>query len=221
MKKLMAIATAVLVAGCASEPAIQSGPNAEMSFDGLVRIDHARFLGAWVDPDIDLTQYTKIIPGGAEFEFRAVKNTGNTQRARSGQTEFWISDANRERLIETVSAVFEEELQASQHFTIADESGPDALIIIGGLHDIVSQTPPQMVGRGDIFLSSLGEATLIIELRDSLSGETIYRAIERRAVQNVGGQMIRSNQATNWAEVRRWARRWAVSLREGLDSIHE
>ena len=221
MKKVIVIAAAALVIGCTAEPTIQSGPNAEMSFDGLVRIENARFIGAWIDPDIDLTQYTKIIPGGAEFEFRAVKNTGNLQRSRSNQTEFWISDANRERLIETVSAVFEEELQASQHFTIADESGPDALIIIGGLHDIVSQTPPQMVGRGDIFLSSLGEATLIIELRDSLSGETIYRAIERRAVQNVGGQMIRSNQATNWAEVRRWARRWAVSLREGLDSIHE
>jgi len=221
MKKLMAIATAVLVAGCASEPTIQSGPDAETSFDGLVRIDNARFLGAWVDPEIDLTQYTKIIPGGAEFEFRAVRNTGNTQRARSSQTEFWISEDNKQRLTETVSDIFAEELQASEHFTMTDEADVDALIIVGGLHDIVSQTPPQMVGRGDIFLSSLGEATLIIELKDSLSGETIYRAIERRAVQNPGGQMIRSNQATNWAEVRRWARRWAVSLREGLDSIHE
>jgi len=33
--------------------------------------------------------------------------------------------------------------------------------------------------------------------------------------------MIRANTATTWAEVRRWARRWAVRLREGLDSVHE
>jgi len=221
MKKIVVIAAAALVVGCTAEPTIQSGPEAETTFDGLVRIDNARFLGAWVDPDIDLKRYTKFIPGGAEFEFRAVRNTGRMQSTRSNEREFWISDANRQRLTETVTEIFDEELQASQHFTMTDEPSLDALIIVGGLHDIVSQVPPDNIGRGDIWLSSLGEATLIIELRDSLSGETIFRAIERRAVQPVGGQAVRSNSATNWGEVRRWARRWAVQLREGLDSVHE
>jgi len=94
-------------------------------------------------------------------------------------------------------------------------------VISGALHDIVSRVPPESVGRSEIWLRSLGEATLIIEVRDSLSNEVIYRAVERRAADNVGGQMIRANTATSWAEVRRWARRWAVRLREGLDSIHE
>lgn len=95
------------------------------------------------------------------------------------------------------------------------------MIIVGALHDIVSRVPPEQIGRGEIWLSSLGEATLIIEISDSLSGEVIYRAVDRRAAQNVGGQMIRVNSASTWGEVRRWARRWATRLREGLDSIHE
>ena len=222
MKKLVAIAAAVIVAGCASpEPTIQTGPNAETTFDGLVRIDHSRFAVAWIDPEVDLTQYNKIIPGGAEFEFRNVDRTTAMQARRGSESEFWISDANRQRLIDTVSDTFTEELQNSQHFTLAEERGPDAMIISGALHDIVSRVPPDDVGRSEIWLRTLGEATLIIELRDSLSNAVIYRAVERRAVENPGGQMIRSNTATNWAEVRRWARRWAVRLREGLDSIHE
>lgn len=222
MRKFVAIVVTVLVTGCASqEPTVQSGPNAETTFDGLVRIDHSRFAVAWIDPDIDLTQYNKIIPGGADFEFRTVKRTSAMQARRANENEFWISDSNRQRLIDTVSDVFTEELQNSQHFTLTDERGPDALIINGALHDIVSMVPPDDVGRSEVWLRTLGEATLVIELRDSLSNEVIYRAVERRAVQNPGGQMIRSNTATNWAEVRRWARRWAVRLRDGLDSIHE
>ena len=222
MKKLVAIAVTVLVAGCASqEPTVQTGANAETSFDGLVRIDHSRFAVAWIDPEVDLTQYNKIIPGGAEFEFRNVSRTSAMQARRANENEFWISDANRQRLIDTVSDTFTEELQNSKHFTLAEERAADTLIISGALHDIVSNVPPDDVGRSEIWLRTLGEATLIIELRDSLSNAVIYRAVERRAVQNPGGQMMRSNTATNWAEVRRWARRWAVRLREGLDSIHE
>jgi hypothetical protein len=104
---------------------------------------------------------------------------------------------------------------------MTDEPAPDALVITGGLHDIVSQVPPEQVGRSEIFLRSLGEATLVLELRDSLSNEVVYRAVERRAVARPGNDMIRAHTATSWAEVRRWARRWAVQLREGLDSIHQ
>lgn len=222
MKKLVAIAVTVLVAGCASqEPTVQTGANAETSFDGLVRIDHSRFAVAWIDPEVDLTQYNKIIPGGAAFEFRNVQKVSATRARLSNESEFWISDADRQRLIDTVSDVFTEELQRSEHFTLVEEAGPDTMIISGALHDIVSRVPPESVGRTEIWLRSVGEATLILELRDSLSNEVIYRAVERRAAESAGGQMVRANTATTWAEVRRWARRWAVRLREGLDSIHQ
>jgi uncharacterized membrane protein len=221
MKRLVAFAAVLILVGCSSEPTIQTGPGAETTFDGLVRIDNARFAAAWIDPEIDVKQYNKIIPGGAEFEFRAAQKVSASAARHGNQSEFWISDANKQRLAELVSEVFAEELQKSKYFTLAEEPGPDTLIVTGALHDIVSKVPPEDVGRSEIWLRSLGEATLVIELRDSLSNEVIYRAVERRAVENVGSQMIRTNTATTWAEVRRWARRWAVSLREGLDSVHE
>ena len=220
MKQIIAIAAAALVIGCTSQPTVQTGPDAEVTFDGLVRIDNARFRGAWIDPEIDLTQYTKIMPGGAEFQFRSVQKVSSAQARRSNENEFRMSDSTKERLVETVSDIFEEELARSEHFEITDEPGADTLIIVGALHDIVSRVPPDIVGRGDIFLSSVGEGTLVIQLSDSLSGEVIFRAVERRAAERTGTAM-RSNSASNWGEVRRRARRWATNLREGLDSIHE
>jgi len=223
MKKLSILALAVLMAGCAAqEPSLQQGPDSEVTFDGLVRIDHGQFKDSWADPDIDFSQYKKIITGDAFFEFRAVKKSSSASMARRGNTsEFWISDDSKERLIEVVTEVFRKELDKSERFTRADSPGRDVLVIVGGLHDIVSRVPPDMVGRGDIYLSSVGEATLVLEARDSLSGETIYRAIDRRAAEQIGGQMSVSNRVTNTSEVRRMAQRWATRLRVGLDGIHD
>lgn len=222
MKILLSFATILLLVGCAPAPSIQQGPDAETTFDGLVRIDHSRFANAWVDPDVDLSQYNKIMAGDAVFEFRAVKkNTSPALARRANESEYWMSDKNKESLIEIVSEAFRTEMQKSKHFTAADAPGPDVLIIVGGLHDIVSRVPPDMIGRGDIYLSSVGEATLVLELMDSLSGETIYRAIDRRAAERAGGTMTVSNTVTTKSEVRRLAQRWATRLREGLDSIHD
>lgn len=212
------IAMAVASAG---QVAAQEDSDADTSFDGLVEIKKGVFKRSWVDPDVDLTQYTKILPGGAHFEFRAVKKGSSTSISRMNQREFYISDANQQKLIDTVSQIFAEEVAKSKHFTIVDQAGPDVLVLRGGLLDIISRVPPDMVGgRSEIYLSSVGEATLVLELLDSLSGETIYRAAERRSAGR-SGELMLSNTVTTWAEVRRWARRWATRLRDGLDSIHQ
>ncbi len=225
MKSLMLVLLSLLIVACTSAPpALQTGPDAEWTFDGLVRVDNARFRDAWADPEVDFSQYNKVMPGGAEFEFRAVSKTagaGRTLSSRGSQREFSISDANRDKLVDTVSAVFREELSKAQGWEAAEKAGPDVLILRGALLDIVSFVPPEMIGRGEIYLSSVGQATLVVEGIDSMSGEVVFRALERRSIESVGGSLIRANAVTTWSEVRRVARRWATTLREGLESIHE
>jgi len=213
------IAIALALTGCAGEATIQSGPNAEVTFDGLNRIDNSAFSDAWADPDIDFSRYNKMMAGGAFFEFRAVKKTPRTGRLSTTENEFWIDDKSKERLKKEVSDIFQEELAKSTRFTETDTPGPDVIIIRGGLHDIISRVPPDQVGRTDIYLRSVGEATLILEVVDSMSGEVIARAIERRSMERPGGDLMFSTPVTTWAEVRRMARTWATRLRAGMDSI--
>ena len=221
MKIFSLVVTALVLVGCSSKPpTIQMGEDAEISIDGLHRVDNARFASSWADPDIDFSHYTKVMPGGAEYQFRAVRKTSRAGSTRSSDTEFWISDADRERLETETAAIFAEELQNSTRFEVTDTRGDDVIIIRGALHDIVSRVPPDMVGRGEIWLSSVGEATIIIEVVDSMSNEVIFRGAERRAAEQGGGTRgVRSNSVSTWAEVRRLMRRWALTLREGLDSI--
>ena len=219
MNKIYFILAVLMIAGCSSAPpTIQQGPNAEVSFDGLHLVDNSIFRQAWADPDIDFSRYNKIMPGGAFFEYRAVKNKPGTTSMRSSDSEFYIDEAAREKLKVLTSEIFNEELAKSTRFTVADAPGPDVLIVRGGLHDIVSNVPPDIIGRGDIYLSSVGEITLVLEAVDSQSGEVIFRAVERRALDS-HGTAVRSSSVTTTAEVRRVLRRWATTLRNGLDSI--
>ena len=105
MKILSLVILAIVFAGCSSaSPTIQTGADAEVSFDGLHKVDNARFQSSWADPDIDFSRYSKIIPGGADFEFRAVRRSAGTTRASSSASEFWISDADRERLVDGIGS---------------------------------------------------------------------------------------------------------------------
>ena len=210
----------MVFAGCASAPpTIQTGEDAEVSFDGLHKIDNARFGSAWADPDVDFSRYSKVIPGGAEFQFRVVEKTSSTMRARSSASEYWISDADRDKLVEETSAIFAKELAESIRFEVTDTRGDDVIILRGALHDIVSNVPPDLHGRGEIYLSSVGEATIVVEVIDSMSNKVIFRGAERRAAERGGGMAIQSSSATTWSEVRRLMRRWASTVREGLDSV--
>ena len=221
MKKILLAMSVMAIAGCSSAPpTIQQGPNAEVTYDGLHAIDNSVFKLAWADPDIDFSKYDQIIAGGAFLEFRAVRKISSTQ-AMSTSGEFYIDEESRERLREEVSTIFREEMAKSTRFTMVEEPGPNVLVISGGLQDIVSNVPPEPVGRANIYISSVGEITLILEAVDSMSGEVIFRAAERRIAERGSGQAMLSNTVSNWAEIQRLLRRWARTLREGLDSIPE
>ena len=99
MKKIYLTLAVLMIAGCSSAPpTIQQGPDAEVSFDGLHLVDNSIFRQAWADPDIDFSRYSKIMPGGAFFEYRAVKKTSATTSRRSSSSEFYIDEAAREKL---------------------------------------------------------------------------------------------------------------------------
>jgi hypothetical protein len=220
MKQLMiACLLLSMTPACASkERTLQEGPDAEITFDGLVRVNNSVFKRAWAAPDIDLARYTKIMTGGAEFEFRAVRGSPTATRS-SNQREFPISEKDQQKFKDLVEEIFNEELAKSTRFTMTDQPGADVLIIRGAMLDIVSLVPPERAGRTDIYLSRVGEVTLVLELADSLSGETLARAAERRAAERPGQQAVRASPVTTWTEVKRLARRWAVKLRDGLDAI--
>ena len=211
----------VMLVGCASDPTIQTGPDAEVTYDGLTRVDNTVMDAAWKLADIDLSGYTKVKLLGAGIEFRHAtgQTSGSTSSMRrSGQSEFPLDESQQEQLRQTITEAFTAEMSNSERFELVDTLGPDTLLVRGVLLDVVSRVPPDRIGRSRIYLSSVGEATLVLELRDSVTFGILARAVDRRAAGR-SGSSIQSNTVTNWAEVRRLANLWARRFRVGLESL--
>ena len=206
--------------GCTTTaPTIQTGSDAELSYDGLHKVDHSQADMAWVRPDIDLSGYTKLMPISGGIEYAEADNKGRTSRDRTAGGPFFIDDRSREQFETLVADVFAEELEKSERFKVVDEPGPDVLMIAGGLLNVTSYVPPQTATRSVIFLRAVGEATLVLELRDSESGRILARSIDTRAAETISDTFTHSNSVTNSAEARRLIRFWAQRLVEGLDGF--
>ena len=140
--------------------------------------------------------------------------------ARSQGGPYFFDDKSRAQFEELVGEIFREELRKIERFTIVDEPGPDVLMVRGGLLNVTSMVPPDPVaGRSYVYLSAVGEATLVLELRDSETGTILARSVDQRAAETLSGTFQQSNSVTNSGEVRRLISFWARRLREGLDGF--
>ena len=222
-KLITVLALCAAAIGCTSTPTFQTGEDAEVTFDGLTRMEGTIMDAVWARTDIDLTSYRKVKLDGIGVEYREVSGpysgrAGSTSASRRNQTEFQLHPDTRALFEEEIGGAFVEEMAASEVFEIVEEEGPDVLLIRGGLLDVVSRVPPETTGRSRVFIDSVGEATLILEIRNAESHSIYVRAVDRRAAQS-GGTMSESNRVTNRAEVRRLGRRWGSMLRSGLDTL--
>ena len=131
-----------------------------------------------------------------------------------------IAYAGLGRVKEAIREVMSEELRQVKNYTITDEPGPGVLKVTMGLIDVVSRVPPERISaRSSYYLSDLGSAVLIMEIRDSRTNEALARIADGRNVQPLVAK--ESNPVTNLMEVKRSVRVWGRRIRTGLDELHE
>lgn len=86
---LTILASIIAITGCetmpTAEPTIQMGSNAEVTIDGLHRVDNSKMAMAYVKPDVDLNGYTKIILDPVSIVYKKEpRGTGRMRSARRG-----------------------------------------------------------------------------------------------------------------------------------------
>jgi len=224
--KVAAVAAACLCVGIGmaapKQPRIQTGPNAEVTADGLVRVQKSVADAAWVKPDFDLTPYTKLMIVSGGVSFKKVKPVSSFQ-ARQGASDFPISEEGQQMFKDIMKEEFTRELSKLKRYQIVDKPGPDVLTMVGAVVNVTSNVPTDAesatFGRGGVYLTSVGEATLIIELRDSQSNEVLGRAADGRAAESPFAFEV--NKVTAWTEVHRLAQAWASLVRKRLEDIEK
>ena len=202
--------TGTLVA-CGPQPT-QPLPKGEVNIEGLQAVTARNFEAAFVRPGLDFSHYNKLMVNELELAFRTPDRS---------QNQFPLGEDQKTRFRAAMAVAFGEELGQLQNLELVTEPGPDVLDLNVRVQDIVAGTPGTRVGamgRASFALETVGQLTLVLEIRDSESEEVLVRVFDRRAVE--GAAMLSGdNVISTWEGVERMVARWASRAREGLDRL--
>ena len=205
---------ALVVTGCATT---DRGPT---EWDGLVRQPNTRLDAVFLRPDAEIPSYANVILAPASVQF--ARNWDPNRGGRSVSRRLDTADivAIKDSLATMLGDIFREELAAGG-YQVVNEPGPDTLLVIPAIVDLYITAPDTMsAGRGRTYTANSGRMTLVLELRDSVTGETLARVVDGQSGRNTGVMTI-SNRMTNTADANRAMRIWAQALRSGLDSLYK
>ncbi len=223
-KSFVALGLAGILAGCASAPqtpTLQSGPDAEVTVDGLYRVDNSVMARAYMKPGWDLRGYTAMMIDPVTVSYQTDPGTRRTDPGGAGPQNFALSDAQMANFKSFFQEAVEDALTEDGGYRIANNPGPDVLRITAELMDLIIAVPTQESGSNTNRVArSSGAVTLVMEIRDSQSGEIIARVADRQDPSASGsGNMVRVSPQAVRADMRRLFERWATLLRERLDDL--
>ena len=213
MRYFIAVALTVF----ATTAALAEEHEAAMTFDGLQRIEDARVAAAYIDPEADFSVFRRVAILDPFVAFRA-----NWQRDVNRNRTTNVNARDMERIKQDVAwllrDVFTQRLE-NAGFEVVNVASLDVLVLRPAIIDLDITAPDtRQAGRSRTHTTSAGAATLYLELIDSVSGDVLGRAIDRRASRTGAGRVTWANRVTNTAEARRVVGRWADLLVDFLQS---
>jgi hypothetical protein len=178
----------------------------------------------WLRPEPSLAPFTKVMLAPTSFGYRDVKPVSGLYGADSSRNEFPVPEEDRARLEKDVQEVFRRDVGSHKHYALADQAGPGVLVVKTSVLDYVSRIPPEPPGRSRVYLDTVGDGTLLFEIADGATGETLARATDRRTAapapmkNNFGA--LRSSPPLTENEIRRLADRWGRAMADRLDQLY-
>ncbi|MED5534376.1 MAG: DUF3313 family protein [Pseudomonadota bacterium] len=164
-----------------AQPVLAVGPNAEVTEDGLHKLDPFIMGAAWVKPDLDLSQYRQIFLLPSVVQFRDIpERNWTTVRTMEKTAVFPPTETMKARLRDVFSETFAETIEGVGAYRQTDELGRDVLMVRGFLTDVISGVPPDIPGSIVTTIAWVWEANIVLELRDAMSDEVLARTVERQ-----------------------------------------
>jgi hypothetical protein len=209
----------LIVAAALALAAVPSAASdaAKGSWDGLVEVKSHRFDDVFLMPGADFRPYTKVMLDPVEVAFRKdwMRNMND-----SVGVDRRVTQEDALKILSTVQAdtgdIFREAFTKAGHEVVA-APGEGVLRVRSAVMNLYVNAPDTLTaGRVRTFTAEAGEATLVLELRDSLTNALLARIVDRRVVDRMPGI---SNSVTNQADFRREAKSWAGASVKGLDAL--
>jgi hypothetical protein len=210
--------SSLLILGIVATPAtiLAESEPPQVSLEGLELVEKDRRGELYAAPDIDWSVYDKIQLDTATVAFRK-----RWQRDQNRYHTFKVKASDMEKIKSSLSELFDkvftEELSKNGGYEVVDEVADNVMRITPRIVDLdvyAPDTPTSGVNRQ--FTESAGRMTLKLEIYDSVTGDLIVTASDRRESPR-RGYMQWTTSVSNNADARRMLQRWATGLRERLD----
>jgi hypothetical protein len=190
------------------------------SWDGLVEVNARRFDNAFLLPGADFRPFTKVMLDEPEVAFRQnwLRDVNRGSRGATGR----VTERDAQRILDSVGAgkidLFTTAFN-NAGFEVVTRPGPDVLRIRTAIVNLVVNAPDTMsAGRSATFTPNAGEATLILEARDSQTNALLARVIDRRETRRIAS---RASRVTNSADFRALAADWARIAASRLTTLRD
>jgi hypothetical protein len=194
----------------------------EVTEDGLRLVPDSRLAIVYAEPGASLAEYKRVNILDPYVAFK--KNWERDQR-RSSASSLRLTSKDIEniknKLAEEFRLVFTEVLEDGG-YPVVETAGDDVLLIRPAIInlDVTAPDVPR-AGRTTSYVSSAGEMTLYLEVYDSVTGDLIAKALDRKADRNNNSFYTWSNSVTNKAAADRIIKGWASILLNALKEAKE
>ncbi len=192
----------------------------EVTEDGLHRVHDSSMSIVYAEPGADLSIYSKVIILEPTVAFD--KNWERDQRHGSASKLSTSSRVNTKKIKKDLAAEFMEVFTATLiagGYEVVSEAGDDVLLLRPAIVNL-DITAPQTHGggRSASYVRSAGEMTLAIDLFDSVTGDVIAKALDRKIDnENDARFATYANASTNKAAAKRILVEWAEILLGALN----
>lgn len=211
---MLCLCLAAVLSGCASTNSTQPD-----EWDGLVRQPHNRLQAVFVKPNAEIPAYRSVMLDPVDVRFSRNWDPGSGGRTQLNRLDAGDMDAIRANVADLFRETLRAEL-ASGGYQLVDQAGPETLRVTAAIVDLYITAPDTMsAGRSRTYTANSGRMTLVAELRDSLTGEVLARAVDARSARSTG-TLTWTNRVTNTADARRAMSVWATALRQALDEFY-
>src|ERR1700704_4873953 len=205
LRAFFVLCVAVLgAAGCAGPPQTPS----EAAREGLVAVQSRNLDELYLRPNADLAAYRKVLidPVRAEIRGDWQKNLNYTRNVSR-----WVGPDDAQRIAADVASTLEStiaETYKARGYEIAAAPGPGVLRLSPSIADLYVNAPDRFSPwTVKTFTRDAGQATLVLEARDAVSGTLLARVVHH----GIAREISRLNTASDvsnrfWFEslFRRW-----------------
>jgi len=211
--KLLLSALAIVVCSTGSVA------KAPATWDGLVQVKSKKLALAYLLPSADFRAYSKVMFDPPEVAFS--KNWQRDYNRSTMTLGSRISDKDIKEAVDqakqSLAQIFPDRF-AKEGYQVSAEPGPDVLRLSLAIIDLTVAAPEQnLPGRSRTYSVDAGEATFAIEARDSLTGQLLGRAVDRREAGE--GPNYRRTYSSNIADFEALFDTWARIAARGLNEL--